>query len=112
MASKKYPPLDETLDVFGLGGLLYNILVGRVPYYHLPNKNDRTNAMVAGMLPHFPDAYTTSSSSSPPTPEIQVMVRLIEQCMALRPEDRPSAKYVMEQLEPFVVPYETTGQER
>jgi serine/threonine protein kinase len=100
MASKQYPPLDETLDVFGLGGLLYTILVGHMPYSYLPTKNERTTAMVKGILPQFPNDYSSSSAA----PEIQVMVRLIEQCMALRQEDRPSAKYVMEQLEPFVVP--------
>lgn len=98
MSAAGYPPLEDSLDVFGLGGILYYILVGRNPYSDIKDKNERSRAMLAGQLPRIPEEYTTAANSDD---GLQTLIRLIQECMVLNPEDRPTAKYVMGQLEPF-----------
>ena len=98
MSAAGYPPLEDSLDVFGLGGILYYILVGRNPYSDINDKNERSRAMLAGQLPRIPEEYTTAANSDD---GLQTLIRLIQECMVLNPEDRPTAKYVMGQLEPF-----------
>jgi hypothetical protein len=101
MARKGFPPLDESVDVFGLGGVLYHVLVGRAPYSDLrPMKMKPT--MRKGILPSLPYDYDPQVNNET-SKELQVLVQVIQSCMSLRPQDRPTAKRVMEQLKSIVL---------
>lgn len=62
-SSHGFPPLDESVDVFGVGGLLYYVLVGKDPYFQYP-KGSETRAMRGGELPPLPPmlSYNTSQT--------------------------------------------------
>lgn len=109
-SQKGYPPLDESIDVFGIGGVLYYILVGKDPYFRYPKGNE-TRDMKAGKLPPLPVSVTTTTlgggnDGNPEEPDgstvhehlnsirIRTVAEAIRKTMALRPRDRPSAKEI------------------
>ena len=46
-------PLDGSIDVFGVGGVLYYLLVGKDPYFRYP-PGEEESAIAAGELPPLP----------------------------------------------------------
>ena len=92
MSVDGYPPISESADIWGLGAVLYTLLVGHRPYATLKPRQ-LVQTMKAGLSPSIPEVYRHHSS-----PAVQMTIRLIEECMVLHPADRPTAKYVLDQL--------------
>ncbi|OAX32371.1 kinase-like protein [Rhizopogon vinicolor AM-OR11-026] len=78
-----YPPTTKS-DVYSLGGVMYQIVTGRPPYYEVKSRSKVSIKILDGTKPsrpldlHIADRYWL----------------LIEQCWLL-PEDRPSAAQVL-----------------
>eukprot|EP00539_Tryblionella_compressa_P004340 CAMPEP_0178751290 /NCGR_PEP_ID=MMETSP0744-20121128/10451_1 /TAXON_ID=913974 /ORGANISM="Nitzschia punctata, Strain CCMP561" /LENGTH=422 /DNA_ID=CAMNT_0020404933 /DNA_START=152 /DNA_END=1420 /DNA_ORIENTATION=- len=100
-AAKGYPKLDEKIDIFGLGGLLFYVLVGKDPYKEYKDKDAMTAAMKAGKLPRLPKEYNASL-----TPDLAdgvvAIVQAIQSTMALDPKVRPTSKEVFDLLAPVL----------
>lgn len=87
--------LTELADIYSLGTLGYKILTGKGPY---PGRQGA--------------ALMTAKLQSPPTPLVELMpevdptlASVLERCLAKKPEHRPTAAEVAEQLAPSA----TTG---
>ena len=91
---RTYPPLSEKVDIFALGGVLYRILTGKNPYQGMDRKQVR-QAMGEGILPEIPPQYNR-------TEQEKALGEVIGKCMKLKPEERPTAQYVVDQLRPYV----------
>ena len=70
-------------DVYSLGATIWHLLVGRSPF-SIPAGDNSTRALSARIL-HAP-APATQRSDVPP-----VLDRLLQQCLAKRPEHRPAS---------------------
>ena len=72
-------------DVYSLGATIWHLLVGRSPY-SVPNGDNSTRALSARILHAAPPA--TQRPDVPPA-----LDRLLQQCLAKRPEHRPSSAW-------------------
>lgn len=80
--------LDEKVDIYSLGAMLYCILVGRRPYdqiRHFQFKRD-------GILPDFPPSLGNDTLT-------EALRTMVIQCMSHDPSTRPTARQVVRELE-------------
>jgi serine/threonine protein kinase len=80
--------LDEKVDIYSLGAMLYCILVGRRPYdqiRHFQLKRD-------GILPDFPPNLGNDTLT-------EALQTIVIQCMSHDPSTRPTARQVVRELE-------------
>lgn len=70
-------------DVYSLGATIWHLLVGRSPY-SIPSGDNSTRALTARILHASPPA--TQRPDVPPA-----LDRLLQQCLAKRPEHRPAS---------------------
>ena len=106
-SQKGHPALDESVDVFGIGGVFYYVLVGTDPYFRY-NKGNETAEIEAGKLPPPPRSVARTMTNATTTRVgndgtvnknyvfIRAVVGAIGKAMALHPSDRPSAKEMAE----------------
>jgi serine/threonine protein kinase len=82
-------PLDEKIDIYVLGGILYSLLASTRPY-----RND-TNHLIhkkAGILPTFSSNLKNDTTTA-------ALWNAAKQCMAHDPRLRPTARQVVKDLE-------------
>jgi Protein kinase domain len=102
-AASGYPPLDEKMDVFGLGGLLFFVLTKENPFGEFEKEN-MTAAINTGRLPRLPDEYNVTMTPHISI-EIATVVQAIQRTMVLDPRARPTSKEVLEILKPHLGVY-------
>jgi serine/threonine protein kinase len=94
--------LTEKIDIYALGNVMYRFAVGRAPW----NRPDglaltreqrldiATRKMKKGALPEVPDVVRNSQE-----PATMALLSVMRECYQHRPERRPSAKEVVDQLQ-------------
>ena len=107
-------PLDETVDIFGVGAVLYYILMGKDPYHQYPKGREKKH-MSKGYLPPIPshlsydNKYPEIMYQKPPKPGvprlpskgIQAILSAIQLSMKVNPKDRPTSKQVHDLFQSF-----------
>jgi hypothetical protein len=100
-----YPPINENIDIFGLGGVLYYILEGKDPYWQY-TKDHEVEEISKGLLPPISATTTTKRivNSKTDTDDIdtrrtiKTIIDIIQKSMSLNTNDRPTSKQVLEQF--------------
>ena len=95
-----FPTVNEKVDVYGLGNILYRLLVGKTPWKREGLRFDATRkAEVAhlkrrnGTIPLIPLEIQKSSNTS-----IVTMRNAMYQCFRFHPDERPPAHEIYEIL--------------
>jgi len=84
--------VDESADVNSLGKLMYMLLTGRKPYYHLGSEEKAHEAINAGEFPYVDQRYRTRSVIE------GRLVQIMEKMWARNPSERPSIFSVVRDL--------------
>ncbi|OEU12883.1 hypothetical protein FRACYDRAFT_244156 [Fragilariopsis cylindrus CCMP1102] len=98
-----YPPINENIDIFGLGGVLYYILEGKDPYWQY-TKDHEVEEISKGLLPPISTTTTKRINNSKTDTNIdtrrtiQTIIDIIHKSMSLNTNDRPTSKQVLEQF--------------
>jgi len=74
--------VDKRSDVFGLGAMLYEILVGQTPYFGKKRKQIFEQAQNADLVSAI-DSLEASTND-------RVLIRLAKRCLAPDPDERPA----------------------
>jgi serine/threonine protein kinase len=86
--------VDERADVYALGGILYHLLAGRMPY---ADSKTEGSALLRKVLDEPPPPVTAIAPGAPPD-----LVAIVAKAMARKPEERyPSAVQLVEDLRRF-----------
>jgi serine/threonine protein kinase len=85
-------PLTEKIDIYALGGVLFMLLLEQKPYHGVPDK-EVSDMIMLGHPPLPPEAFRSSND-----PSIRLMLEVIDQCYAAEPVDRPTARWVADQI--------------
>lgn len=85
-------PVDEKIDLFTFGGLLYKILTGKSTHFKMSSE-EAIEAIKAGLPP-----YISKSKFSRDDPANAVIIDAISKCQALDPRKRPSARELAQWL--------------
>jgi serine/threonine protein kinase len=99
-AAQGYPRLDEKMDIYGLGGLLFFFLAEHNPFHEL-NDEGRKIAIGSGVMPQLPAMYNISEKPEI-SPEVKIIVHAVERTMVLDPKARPTAQEVLDMVEPIL----------
>lgn len=91
--------LDEKVDVFSMGHILFRLICGHEPWNKLeiggkPSKEEINEKVQKGVLPHVPEEIRKSKD--------KVIVAIREamfKCYTFDPKERPSAKQIADDLE-------------
>jgi len=83
MSAQNYPPLDSSIDIYGLGAVLYHLLVGHPPHSQ-GKRPDRAKAMNTGQLPRLPEHSLSG---------------IIAKCLQSQPARRPTAREVLRTIQ-------------
>ena len=92
--------LNEKVDIYGLGNLLFTFLTGKAPWGHLAKHHPKElpkigrAKMAEGLVPPVPEEFLRSKD-----PYLHILRRAMDMCFRFRPEDRPSAKELARFLE-------------
>jgi len=87
-------PVDERADVYALGGILYHLLTGRMPY---ADSRTQGSALLRKVLDQAPTPVAEVEAKAPPD-----LVAVVAKAMARRPEDRyPTAAELVDDLRRF-----------
>ncbi|EJK70002.1 hypothetical protein THAOC_08682 [Thalassiosira oceanica] len=92
--------LNEKVDIYAVGNLLFTFLTGKAPWGHLAKHHPEElpkigrAKMTEGLVPPVPDEYLKSKD-----PYLRVLRQAMDMCFQFRPEDRPSAKELAQFLE-------------
>jgi serine/threonine protein kinase len=78
--------LDNKVDVYSYGMVMFHVIAGEPPYKECKNVNDLGQRVQKGISPRFPASIPIAFQ------------RLIEDCMAHEPDDRPSFKMLVQNL--------------
>jgi serine/threonine protein kinase len=100
-----YPPIDENIDIFGLGGVLYYILEGNDPYWQY-TKDHELEEISNGLLPPIKATTTNDIDDMDTRRIINTIIDIINNSMSLNPNERPTSKHVLEQ---FLNAFNTTN---
>jgi len=84
--------VDEASDMAFFGKLIYSLLTGLMPYYHLKSQEDAVEAAVAGELPYVDPRYRTRSYIE------GRLVEIMERCYQRDPSARATIFDVIEYL--------------
>lgn len=88
-------PLDEKVDVFSLGNILFTILTTHSPYKMAKDDAPRVRANVAaGVLPKLPSDFNETTSD----PALRAIMAAMYKCLRTNPGDRPTAGEVAAEL--------------
>ncbi len=77
--------------MFSFGMLLFEILVGQIPFKDLAFNQDICRSVKKGRRPPFQDSHVQ--------PDFRSMIALMEECWLGNPIDRPSAKLTRKKME-------------
>jgi hypothetical protein len=102
--------LTEKIDIYALGNVMYRFAVGRGPWNRPDGlsltKEQRleiaTLKMKEGALPRIPDEVLNSQE-----PATMALLSIMRGCYQHRPELRPSAKKIMDQLQSAIDEYKS-----
>jgi serine/threonine protein kinase len=86
-------PLTEKIDIYALGGILFLILLIDNPYKGVSDV-EVTKLILEGTPPIPPEAYRNSNN-----PSVKHMLQIIDQCYRASPADRPTATWVVDQID-------------
>ncbi|MGO8995928.1 MAG: protein kinase domain-containing protein, partial [Polyangiaceae bacterium] len=84
----------QATDIYSLGGLLFTLLVGHPPYTG-QSRYELGIAVIEGRLPDL-------AAAAPDAPA--ALVDLVQRCLRVRPEARPSAEQVCHALQARAIP--------
>lgn len=87
-------PLNEKIDVYSYGNILYNLLTGLSIYYDMNDDEDAQDKIVNGETPYIDSIHKNSTNV-----DVQAFVHLMERCWSLKPDDRPTMKQVIGYLQ-------------
>eukprot|EP00985_Skeletonema_marinoi_P023987 scaffold16330_cov66-Skeletonema_marinoi.AAC.1 len=94
--------IDEKIDVYALGNILYKIAVGNSPWKYNFNKAKKildehkekiTRSKLKGGKPKVPDEVKNSED-----PSIQAVLTAMDRCYRNDPDIRPSAREISDYL--------------
>mmetsp|Transcript_19590 Transcript_19590/g.48222 ORF Transcript_19590/g.48222 Transcript_19590/m.48222 type:complete len:123 (+) Transcript_19590:83-451(+) len=88
----KYIPQTSAIDVWALGGILFELVTGEEAWFGYEDEVAR-KALVDGELPPLPEKIKNSSD-----PINQVLLKAIDMCYVYDPKNRPKAGAVLEYL--------------
>ena len=92
---KSSAPLDEKVDVFALGNILFTILTTHSPYKMTKDDAPRIRADVAaGVLPKLPSDFNETTSD----PALRSIMKAMYKCLRRIPQDRPTAGEIAAEL--------------
>jgi serine/threonine protein kinase len=94
--------VDETVDIWPMGNLLFSLLTGLWPYYTLMTHREVQKISNQGYKPYLNPAFLTSSFIE------RKMIDIMNQCHELKPEDRISIFDVVSQLKEIRTIYNAT----
>ncbi|KAL9189793.1 hypothetical protein ACHAXT_009468 [Thalassiosira profunda] len=90
--------LTEKVDVYSLGNILWDILTTHSPRGKMKKELEaETRPMVArGELPKWPSDFNTTKLERDPA--LKAIERAMRKCLRLKPEDRPTAGEIADEL--------------
>lgn len=92
--------LDEKIDVFSLGHILFRLICGHEPWHKLepggflPPKDKLNEKVKRGILPTIPEEVKRSKD-----PEVVAIRTAMMRCYTFDPKQRPSAKDIADSLQ-------------
>ena len=88
-------PLDEKVDVYSLGNILFTILTTHSPYKMAKDEAPRVRSNVAkGVLPKLPSDFNGTTTD----PALRAIMAAMYKCLRTDPRDRPTAGEVAAEL--------------
>ena len=94
--------VDETVDIWPMGNLLFSLLTGLWPYYTLMTHREVQKTSNKGIKPYLNPAFLSASFIE------RRMIDIMNQCHELKPEDRISIFDVVSQLKEIRTIYNAT----
>ncbi|KAF8145830.1 hypothetical protein K438DRAFT_1922282, partial [Mycena galopus ATCC 62051] len=84
-------------DVYAFASTCYEIMTGKVTFHELRNDMTVMLAVLEGKHPSRPQSWTS-------TPALDGLWDLLQTCWCSQPEERPSARQIVQQLEDLSIP--------
>jgi serine/threonine protein kinase len=75
--------VDEMVDIWPMGNMIYTLLVGLWPYYSEDDTRKIQKMSMMGIRPYLDARYRSRSLIE------RRMIEIMDQCHELKPEDRP-----------------------
>ena len=79
--------LNDKIDVFSLGSVLFFILTGETPFQEVEKYKDAITQITSGVEPRLPKDIRESTD-----PSIVALVETMRKCRQMRPGDRPTSQ--------------------